>query len=107
MATFLTTSLLKLRAVLVPALDEMMASDLERRPYIIVRDVVTKRYVQFARRYKPKTGELLFDVPALHIVLRSCPDTNTAATWAIAALMEQGLPDDAELVLKIDGEEAN
>jgi hypothetical protein len=84
-----------------------MASDLERRPFVIVRDNVTNRFVQFARRYKPKTGELLFDVPALGVILQPCPDIETAATWAVVALIEQRLPDDAELTLWIDGDKAN
>lgn len=107
MPTFRTATLRDLRATLVPVLDELVASDLERRPFVVVEDAVTKRFVQFARRYRPRTGELLFDVPALGVRLRPCPDTRTGAMWATAALIDQGLPDSAELVVRIDGDEVN
>lgn len=90
------------------ALDELMASDLERRPFVIVEDVVTRRFVQFARLFAPKTGALLFDVPSLGVVLLPCPDTKTGAEWAARVLAYSfGLPDIAELVVINDGDAAN
>lgn len=97
-----------LRPVLIAALDEIMASDLERRPFVIVEDTITKRFVQFARLYKPKTGELCFDVPKLGINMKPCPDPKTGADWAAETLAENlDLPASAELVVKIDGDETN
>jgi len=88
-----------------PLLEELMASDLERRPFVIVEDTLTRRFVQYARRYKPKTGELLFDVPLLGIVLQACPDMPTAIDWAAKAFRNGfGLPWSAELKLTIDGD---
>lgn len=97
-----------LTATLGPILDELMASDLERHLFVIVEDTVTKRFVQFARRYKPKTGELLFDVPALNVVLEPCPDTKTGAEWAANTLtLMFELPVSAPLIITCDGDPAN
>lgn len=105
-----TTSVLlgDLPKVLVGILNDLMASDLERRPFVIVEDTVTGRFAQFIRRYKPKTGELLFDVPALGLILLPCPNPTTGAKWAVDALsLRFGLPDDAMLVIQIDGDPSN
>ena len=90
------------------ALDELMSSDLERRPFVIVEDTVTRRFVQFARRYRPKTGELLFDAPMLNVILLPCPDAQTGAKWARQVLTGPlGLPVEAALVIRSDGDETN
>lgn len=97
-----------LNAHLRPLLEELMASDLERRPFVIVEDTLTRRFVQYARRYKPKTGALLFDAPLLGIELRACPDMPTACDWAVKAFRNDfALPWSAELRLTIDGEPAS
>lgn len=90
-------------------LEEMMASDLERRPFVIVEDTVgASLFVQFARSYKPKTGALLFDVPRLGITLKPCPDVQTGAIWAQSMMLEQfGVPLDAVVSITLDGDPAN
>jgi hypothetical protein len=98
-------TLRELKPPLTAMLTELMASDLERRPFVIVEDEVTKRFVQFIRRYKPKTGELLFDVPKLNIVLESCPDPEAGANWAVTTLAAGfGLPGEAKMALWLDGD---
>lgn len=90
---------------LTAMLAELMALDLERRPWVTVEDEITKRFVQFIRRYKPKTGELLFDVPALNIYLEPCPDPDAGAHWAMTTLAGGfGLPGWAEVILWLDGD---
>jgi len=97
-----------LRGPLVLALEELLASDLERRPFVIVEDTVTKKFVQFARRYKPKTGELLFDVPALGVVLEPCPNPAKGSQWAAGVFLgDFALPPEAGLVITVDGDPAN
>ena len=87
---------------------ELMASDLERRPFVIVEDVVTKKFVQFIRRYKPKTGELLFDVPALSVVLNPCPSAKVGAMWATSTFTGAfSLPSWAEIQFWLTGEPAS
>ena len=99
-------TLRELEPKLTDLLLELLASDLERRPFVIAEDVVTKKFVQFARRYKPKTGELLFDVPKLGVYLEPCPTAATGAWWAIGAFAGAfGLPEEAEIVMWIDGDE--
>ena len=94
-----------LESKLVPLLEDMLESDLERRPYVIVDEPLTKRFVQFARLYRPKTGELCFDVPKLNIWMQPCPNPHIGAAWAIATLTDAfGLPADAELSLTIGGD---
>jgi hypothetical protein len=95
----------ELEPKLTELLIELMASDLERRPFVIAEDVITKRFVQFCRRYKPKTGELLFDVPKLNVILKPCPNAATGAMWAAAAFSgAYELPDSAEIAMWIDGD---
>lgn len=104
----ISVALRDIEPVLMRVLEELMASDLERRPFVIVEDTVTERFVQFIRCFKPKTGELLFDVPALGVVLHPCPDPGTGAIWARATLAGNfGLPDGAALVIRIDGDLMN
>lgn len=93
---------------LTVVLEELMASDLERRPFVIIQDTVTKKFVQFIRRYKPKTGELLFDVPLMGVVLKPCPGPAYGAELAADVMtLHFKLPDSAELVIRVDGDEAN
>jgi hypothetical protein len=97
-----------LGSILTEVLDELVASDIERRPFVVAQDTVTGKFVQFARRYRPKTGELLFDVPALGVVLVPCPDAQTGARWARCALGQHfELPDDATIVVRMDGDPRN
>jgi len=104
----ITTPLRDLSAPLERALEELMNSDLERRPFVLVEDTVTKKFVQFARRYKPKTGELLFDVPKLGIDLEPCSCPAHGARWAVSTLSGPlNLPPSAELVIVIDGDPEN
>lgn len=102
------TTLRELAAPLERALEELVSSDLERRPFVIVEDVVTKRFVQFARLYKPKTGELLFDVPMLQIDLEPCSGPAHGVRWAISTLEGPlNLPSSAELAIVMDGDPEN
>jgi hypothetical protein len=97
-----------LEPALTLALEELLASDLARRPFIIVDDPVTKKFIQFARRFRPRTGELLFDVPALGIELRPCPEPSIGARWARFAFTDQfELPLSAEIVITEDGDPEN
>jgi hypothetical protein len=93
---------------LVPILEELMTSDLERRPFVVVEEPLTKRFVQYIRRYKPKTGELLFDVPALGIVLQPCTSPVDGAQLAFATMRGRfELPYDAEFTIQVDGDPTN
>lgn len=109
----------QLRSTLASVLAELAASDVERRPFVLVEDARTRQFCQFARRccaecfpflrrYWPKTGELLFDVPALGVVLVPCPDPQTGADWAVCAMSHQfGLPVDATIGVRLDGDPRN
>lgn len=99
-------TLRELEPKLMELLLELLASDLERRPFVIAEDVVTKKFVQLARRYKPKTGELLFDVPKLGVHLQPCPTAAMGAQWAVTTFSGGfSLPAEAEIALWIDGDD--
>ena len=106
-------TLAELERRLLPLLEDLCASDLERRPYIIVEEPLTKRFVQFARWYKPGVpgrtrGELCFDVPAFGVVLEKCHSPSAGALAAVATLRQRfELPPEAELTIRVDGDPAN
>ena len=108
----------ELQRALVPVLEELKASDLARRPFVVVESTLgPKRFVQFARVVKgdpgdaargiPPVGEMAFDVPALGIYLNGFGnDPEVGARLAVDTL-RSWLPEEAELAVSLDGDEAN
>ena len=94
-------------------LDELRASDLSRRPFVIVECLVTKKFVQFARIVDNSrlpgriVGEMVFDVPALGIVLESFDNNPTEGARRAVDVLEQWLPKEAMLRVVIDGDPEN
>jgi hypothetical protein len=108
------TTLAELPAVLPAVLEELRAMDAGRRPFVIVDDPVTRRFVQFARivRSQPgdaekgiaPLGEMAFDVPALAIHLRGFGNDPAEGARLATETLRTWLPDDAQLVVTLDGD---
>lgn len=105
-------TLAELETVLPGVLAELRAMDLARRPFVVVDDAVTKRFVQFARIAKIHPGDaergiaplgaMAFDVPALGIYLQDFGDDPIEGARLAASALRQWLPDDAGLTIRID-----
>jgi hypothetical protein len=88
--------------------------ELRRRPFVIVDEPLSKRFVQFGRivRSYPEDvargvaplGEMGFDVPALSIYLEGFGNDPAEGARRAAEVLRQWLPDEAELVVTLDGE---
>jgi hypothetical protein len=113
-ATYRTT-LARLETDLPPVLEELRAMDLRRRrPFVIVDEPLTKRFVQFGRIVEAHpgdvekgiapAGEMAFDVPALNIYLEGFGNDPAEGARRAADILRQWLPDEAELVVTLDGE---
>jgi hypothetical protein len=108
------TTLADLEAVLPGVLEELRAIDSARRPFVVVDDVVTKRFVQFARIVKSHSGDaergiaplgaMAFDVPALGVHLQGFGNDPLEGARRAASTLRQWLPDDAELRVTLDGD---
>lgn len=111
------TKLGELQRALEPVLEELRSSDLGRRPFVIVDEPTTKRFVQFARVVKrdpgddekgiARLGEMGFDVPALGIYLIGFGNSPDVGARMATETMRMWLPDDAELLVTLDGSGAN
>jgi hypothetical protein len=108
------TTLGKLRGVLAPLLEELRSSDLARRPFVIVEEPLSRRCVHFARIVKsgpglPPSGEMVVFDDALYGKIRLVWFDNDPRRGARLAdgLLCKWLPDEAELVVTLDGNEAN
>ena len=108
------TTLATLETDLPPVLDELRTMELRRRPFVIIDEPLSKRFVQFGRIVKAHPGdfekgiaplgEMGFDVPALSIYLEGFGnDPAEGARWA-AEVLRQWLPDEAELTITLGGE---
>lgn len=108
------TTLAELCAVLPAVLAELRAMDVGLRPFVIVGDPVTDRFVQFARVVKrfpgddekgvAQFGELAFDVPALGIYLHGIGDSPAVGTASAVAVLRCWLPYEAKLVVTLDSD---
>lgn len=74
------------------ALRNLLECPESRRPFVIIEDVATGRFVQFAGS---KERGLLFDVPACGIVGEPCDTPERAAVMAQANLRLQRVADGA------------
>jgi hypothetical protein len=104
-----STTLAALADVLPGVLAELKALDLAKRPFVVVDDVVTKRFVQFGRVVQGRpdiapVGEMAFDVPALGIYLRGFGNDPAEGARLAVETLRQWLPDEAALVITLDGE---
>ena len=113
------TTLAQLSRVLPGVLEELRALDLSRRPFVIVEDFVTgtRHFVQFARIVKSRPddtargiaphGEMAFDVPALKIHLRGFGNDPAEGARLAVETLRQWLPEQADLVVTLDGDPPN
>jgi hypothetical protein len=74
---------------LMAALQQLLDCPEVFRPFVILRDLSTNLFVQFAG--STERG-LLFDVPALGIVTLQIPTVAEAVNDALAAMRAQGVP---------------
>ena len=82
------------------ALESMIATPEALRPFVLVEDVVTERFVQF---YGSIERGIFLDVPALSPKGERCRDVADGAARAIATLRGPlGLPDNAQLIVLYD-----
>lgn len=108
------TTLAELEPVLAGTLAELRAMALARRPFVIVDDVVTEHFVQFARIAESRPGdaergiaplgEMAFDVPALDLYLQGFGDDPVVGARLAAETFRRWLPDEARLCVTLDGE---
>jgi hypothetical protein len=77
------------RGPIVSALRQLLDCPEVFRPFVIIQDVSTDLFVQFAG--STERG-LLFDVPTRDIVAVACPSPEEGAAQAIALLRDQGVP---------------
>ena len=88
--------------------------ELRRRPFVVVDEPLTKRFVQFGRivvahpddaekRIAP-VGEMAFDVPALGIHLEGFGNDPAEGAGRAAEVLRRWLPEEAELVITLDGD---
>lgn len=109
-----TTTLGQLHDVLPAVLDELRTIDLRRRPFVIVDEPITRRFVQFGRSVKSHPGdaargiaphgEMAFDVPALGIHLEGFGNDPAEGARRAIDVLRHWLPDEATLVVTLDGE---
>ena len=108
------TTLALLESVLPAVLDELRTMELRRRPFVVVDEPLSKRFVQFGRIVKlnpgdaekgiAPIGEMGFDVPSLDIYLQGFGNDPTEGARLAAEVLRRWLPDEAELVITLDGE---
>ena len=108
------TTLGALEPLLAGVLSDLRALDLRRRPFVIVDDPVSRKFVQFARiaveqpgdraRGIPPLGALAFDVPLLSIYLQGFGDDPAEGARLAVKTLRGWLPDEAALVVTLDGE---
>lgn len=106
------TTLAKLDEVLPGVLEELRSSDIAGRPFVVVSDPVTEKFVQFARVVKrapgddakgiAQIGELAFDVPALDIYLQGIGNDPKVGTECAIKTLKKWLPDEAKLVITLE-----
>ena len=110
------TTLGELSGVLVGVLAELRAIDAGRRPFVVVDDPVSgdRHFVQFARIVKSfpgdtekgiaPLGEMAFDVPAIKVHLLGFGNDPVEGTRLAVATLRRWLPNEAELVVTLDGD---
>jgi hypothetical protein len=111
------TTLADLVGVLPVVLESLRTMDIGSRPFVIVDDPVTGRFVQFARVVKrfpgddakgiAQLGEMGFDVPALGIVLQGFGNDPREGARCAVATLRKWLPDQATLVVTLDADALN
>lgn len=95
-----TTSLREVEPLIRASLESMLATPESQRPFVVVQDIVTERFVQFCG--SPERG-VLFDVPALGIIAEPCRHVADGVERALATLRGPfALPEDAQLVVVFD-----
>lgn len=108
------TTLANLILVLPVVLTELRDMDLGLRPFVIVSDPVTGKFVQFARVVKRKPGdpiappgEMAFDVPRISIYLRGFGNDPVEGARLAVETLRKWLPDHAKLVITLDSNPRN
>lgn len=109
-----TTTLAQLEEVLPAVLVELRTMELRRRPYVIVDELLSKRFVQFGRIVKSYHGDVLngiapygemaFDVPALGIHLVGFGNDPAEGARRAAEVLCRWLPEEAQLKITLGGE---
>jgi hypothetical protein len=82
------------------AIERMLQRPKSSLPFVIVEDTVTGKFVQFCGS---AAESLKFDCPALGINSVEVDRSVSAASSALCALRQQGLPDFAELKIVESG----
>ena len=108
------TTLAALETDLPAVLWELRTMELRRRPFVIVDEPLSKRFVQFGRVVKAHPGdfekgiaplgEMGFDVPTLSIYLRGFGNDPAEGARRAVEVLRRWLPDEAELVILLAGE---
>ena len=108
------TTLAALETDLPAVLEELRTMELRRRPFVIVDDPLSKRFVQFGRIVKTHPGdaekgiaplgEMGFDVPVLKVYLQGFGNDPLVGARLAAEVLRRWLPDEAELTITLDGE---
>lgn len=109
------TTLAKLGEVLPGVLAELRDTDISGRPFVVVNDPVTEKFVQFARVVKrvpgddakgiAQLGEIAFDVPALDIYLQGIGNDPMYGTRFAMETLRRWLPDEAKLIITLETSE--
>jgi hypothetical protein len=87
------------RGPIVSALRKLLDCPEVFRPFVIVQERASERFVQFAG--STERG-LLFDVPARGIVAEPCPSPEEGAALAITNLRAQGVPAGAVVLVTFE-----
>lgn len=93
------TALKDVELVLRSSLQSMLATPESQRPFVVVQDMVTERFVQFCGSLE---RGVMFDVPALGIVAEPCTVSEGVQRALDTLRGPLALPDEAELVVVFD-----
>jgi hypothetical protein len=94
------TALRDVEPLIRAALESMISTPESQRPFVVVQDTVTERFVQFCGSLERGA---LFDVPALGIVADPCPTIADGVQRALDTLRGPlRLPEEAQLVVVFD-----
>jgi len=112
--TIRRTTLAALETDLPAVLEELRTMELRRRPFVIVDEPLSKRFVQFGRIIKSHPGdaergvaplgEMGFDVPLANIYLQGFGNDPVEGARRAAEVLRRWLPEEAELTITLDSE---